>query len=116
MMLEAVTQAAAWLMHRRYNFSRSMAVLKEARNVKYGSFVAPGNFLRVEVDFMKTTDAGASFKVAGTVNDATALSARIELAYFNLADKQPELAATDGRLTEHNKNRWAVLQQGRVPI
>lgn len=116
LMLEAVTQAAGWLMHHRTRFGRSVAVLKEARNVKYGSFVAPGNFLRVEVDFMKPTDAGASFKVAGTVNDATALSARIELAYFNLADKQPDLAATDGRLTEHNKNRWAVLQQGRVPI
>ena len=116
MMLEAVTQAAAWLMHRRYNFSRSMAVLKEARNVKYGSFVAPGNFLRVEVDFAKATDAGASFKVAGTVNDKTALSARIELAYFNLAEKQPELSAIDARLTEHNRTRWAVLSQGSVAI
>jgi 3-hydroxyacyl-[acyl-carrier-protein] dehydratase len=116
LMLEAVTQAATWLMHHRTRFGRSVAVLKEARNVKYGSFVAPGNILRVEVDFVKTTDAGASFKVAGTVNDATALAARIELAYFNLADKQPDLAAIDGRLTEHNKNRWAVLQQGSVPI
>jgi len=113
MMLEAVTQAAGWLMHHRTSFGRSMAVLKEARNVKYGSFVAPGNFLRVEVDFMKPTDAGASFKATGTVNDATALAARIELAYFNLADKQPELAAMDARLTEHNKHRWAVLTQAK---
>ena len=45
MMLEALTQAAGWLMHRRTNFSRSMAVLKEARNVKYGTFVAPGGAL-----------------------------------------------------------------------
>ena len=36
MMLEAITQAAGWLMHRRENFGCSMAVLKEARNVKYG--------------------------------------------------------------------------------
>jgi 3-hydroxyacyl-[acyl-carrier-protein] dehydratase len=113
MMLEAVTQAAGWLMHHRTSFARSMTVLKEARNVKYGSFVAPGNFLRVEVDFVKDTSAGASFKVAGTVNDATALAARLELAYFNLADKQPQLAAMDARLTEHNKNRWAVLTQAR---
>jgi 3-hydroxyacyl-[acyl-carrier-protein] dehydratase len=116
MMLEAVTQAAAWLMHHRTRFGRSIAVLKEARNVKYGSFVAPGNFLRVEVDFVKDTDAGASFKAAGTVNDATALAARIELAYFNLAEKQPELAGMDERLTEHNKARWNVLQQGKIAV
>jgi 3-hydroxyacyl-[acyl-carrier-protein] dehydratase len=112
MMLEAITQAAGWLLHHRRGFGRSMAVLKEARNVKYGSFVAPGNFLRVEVDFLRDTDAGASFKAAGIVNDAQALAARIELAYFNLGEKQPELAALDSRMIEHTKARWNVLQQG----
>ena len=112
MMLEAITQAAGWLLHHRRQFGRSMAVLKEARNVKYGSFVAPGNFLRVEVDFLKDTDAGASFRAAGSVNDSQALSARIELAYFNLGEKHPELAGLDKRMTEHNKARWDVLQQG----
>ena len=113
MMLEAITQAAGWLLHHRRGFDRSMAVLKEARNVKYGSFVAPGNFLRVEVDFIKDTDAGgATFKAAGSVNDNQALSARVELAYFNLGEKQPELAALDSRMIEHTKARWSVLQQG----
>ena len=117
MMLEAITQAAGWLLHHRTRFARSMAILKEAKNVKYGSFVAPGNFLRVEVDFLKTTDAGgATFKASGSVNETAALSARVELAYFNLADRQPELAALDARLTEHNKARWNVLHHGRVAV
>src|SRR5207253_2058812 len=103
LMLEAVTQAAGWLMHHRTNFAKSMAVLKEARNVKYGTFVAPGNSLRVEVEFLKPTDAGASFKAAGYVGENQAIGARIELAYFNLADKQPELAGLDASLTQHNK-------------
>ena len=68
MMLEALTQAAGWLLHRRTNFAKSFAVLKEARNVKYGNFVAPGNYLRVEVELLKETDAGAAFKATGTVN------------------------------------------------
>jgi hypothetical protein len=38
------------------------------------------------------------------------------MAYFNLAEKQPELAAIDARLTEHNRTRWNVLQQGKVTI
>jgi 3-hydroxyacyl-[acyl-carrier-protein] dehydratase len=116
LMLEAITQAAGWLLHHRSRFGKSMAILKEAKNVKYGSFVAPGNFLRVEVEFVKSTDVGASFKASGSVNETAALSARVELAYFNLADKQPELANLDQRLSEHNKARWSVLHHGRVAV
>jgi 3-hydroxyacyl-[acyl-carrier-protein] dehydratase len=116
MMLEALTQAAAWLLHRRERFGKSIAVLKEARTVKYGTFVAPGNALRVEVEFNKPTEAGASFKASGFVGESQALSARLELAYFNLGDKQPELAALDARLTEHNKTRWSVLHHGKVSV
>src|SRR5688572_29308564 len=89
MMLEAITQAAAWLLHSRTGFAKSIAVLKEARNVKYGTFVAPGQVLRVEVDFAKPTDAGASFKAAGYTgaDNALAVQARVELAYFNLAER-----------------------------
>jgi len=110
MMLEALTQSAAWLMHRRTDFRCSMAVLKEARNVKYGTFVAPGGALRVEVELNKTTDTGATFRATGTVADSQAVQARIELSYFNLGDKQPALADLDRQLTEHNRRRWAVLQ------
>jgi 3-hydroxyacyl-[acyl-carrier-protein] dehydratase len=109
MMLEAITQAAAWLLHHRSGFAKSMAVLKEAKNVKYGQFVAPGEVLRVTVEFAKATDAGATFKAAGTVGADTALQARVELAYFNLADRQPELAALDPQLVAHHRHRWAVL-------
>ena len=48
MMLEVAVQSAMWLLHSRSGFGKSMAVLKEARNVKYGNFVAPGNHLRVD--------------------------------------------------------------------
>jgi 3-hydroxyacyl-[acyl-carrier-protein] dehydratase len=116
MMLEAVTQACGWLLHQQRDFACSMAVLKEARNVRYGNFVGPGNFLRVEVELSKATDAGGVFKATGTVGDSQALSARVEIAYFNLADKQPELAEIDQRLREHNRNRWALLTQGSVSI
>ena len=119
MMLEAITQAAGWLLHHRTGFAKSMAVLKEARNVKYGTFVAPGQILRVEVDFAKQSEAGASFKASGFTgpDNALAVQARVELAYFNLADRQPELAGVDERLAQHNRTRWAVLQaQSQVSV
>jgi 3-hydroxyacyl-[acyl-carrier-protein] dehydratase len=114
MMVEALTQAAAWLMHHRSGFARSMAVLKEVKNVKYGQFVAPGNALRVMVEWNKATETGGTFKASGTVNDEQAVTARLELAYFNLGDKQPELAGLDERLAAHNRQRWDVLRQGSV--
>jgi 3-hydroxyacyl-[acyl-carrier-protein] dehydratase len=112
LMLEAVTQAAGWLLHHRRSFGCSMVVLKEAKNVKYGQFVAPGNFLRLDVEWVKDTDTGASFKAVGTVADEQAVSAKIELAYFSLGEKQPALGDLDARLTEHNRLRWSVLNQG----
>ncbi len=115
MMLEALTQAAAWLMHHRTGFGKSMAVLKEAKNVKYGQFVAPGEVLRVTVDFAKATDAGATFKATGTVGADTALQARVELAYFNLGDRQPELAELDPQLVAHHRLRWSVLTAAGAP-
>jgi 3-hydroxyacyl-[acyl-carrier-protein] dehydratase len=120
MMLEAVTQAAGWLLHHRTDFARSMAVLKDARNVKYGNFVAPGEALRVEVELVRETEAGASFKATGLVVQSTgattqAVQARVEIAYFNLADKQPELAEIDRRLIEHHRRRWAVLRAQQQP-
>ena len=109
MMLEAMTQAAGWLLHGRRGFACSMAVLKEARNVRYGRFVAPGNWLKVEVDLAKESAGGAVFKAVGLVGAEQALSARIEIAYFNLADRQPDLAAIDQRLRDHNRRRWELI-------
>jgi 3-hydroxyacyl-[acyl-carrier-protein] dehydratase len=109
LMLEAITQAAGWLMHRNRQFSRSLAVLKEARNVKYGNFVAPGNCLRFEVDAVKISEEGGSFKATATVNDATAVSARLELAYKNVSSVDKELAEIDRKLIAHNRSRWALL-------
>lgn len=109
MMIEAATQACGWFLHRQRNFACSMAVLKEARNVKYGQFVAPGDALRVEAELLKPTDAGASFKITGTVGDKVSIAARIEIAYFNLAKHDPNLATIDARLIAHHKSRWELL-------
>lgn len=111
MMLEAATQAAGWLLHVQRNFACSMAVLKEAKNVKYGQFVAPGDQLRIEAELVKPTEAGASFKISGMVGEKQSIGARIEIAYFNLASKDPGMAAVDARLMEHTQARWELLKQ-----
>ena len=116
LMLEALTQAAGWLLHNRQKFACSMVILREGRNVKYGHFVAPGNELKIEVELSKLIEHGAIFKAAGSVGGAQAVSARLELAYFNLADKQPEFAEIDARLREHNRRRWNILNATRSEV
>jgi 3-hydroxyacyl-[acyl-carrier-protein] dehydratase len=112
LMLEALVQSAGWLLHRNSGFAKSMAVLKEARNVRYGTFVAPGHSLRVDVELTKTSDAGGVFKASGSVDGNPAVSAKLELAYFNLSERQKEIGEEiDRRLVEHHRGRWAVLSQ-----
>ncbi|HEX5445871.1 MAG TPA: 3-hydroxyacyl-ACP dehydratase FabZ family protein, partial [Pirellulales bacterium] len=52
LMLEAMTQAAAWLVRVSDDFAHSMVVLKEARNVKYNQFVEPGQTLSVTAELL----------------------------------------------------------------
>lgn len=115
LMLEAMTQAAGWLLHRNSGFAKSITVLKEAKNVKYGTFVTPGNALRVEIEVVKISESGGSFKASGTVNGIPAVSGRLELAYLALSAFQGEPGREiDRRLIEHNRARWAILAQGAV--
>lgn len=114
MMLEALTQASGWLLHHRRGFAKSVVVLKDARNIRYGQFVAPGSTLVVESEFTKDTDTGASFKVVGKVDQEQALSGRLELAYFDLAEKNESMASLDDRLRQHTRSRWAVLAPSTI--
>jgi 3-hydroxyacyl-[acyl-carrier-protein] dehydratase len=107
-----MTQAAGWLLHHRTGFAKTMTVLKEARNVKYGNFVAPGRALAVDCQVVKATDSGGSFKVNGSVEGRSALSGRIELAYFSLGEKHESLAYLDEKVMAQTKARWELLMQG----
>ena len=110
-MLEAATQAAAWLLRLSDDMAHSVIALKEAKNIKYADFVAPGRQLRVEVTQIKKEDRLATFKVAGIMADKTSLSGRIVLERYNLADSDPTLADVDYRLRSYfRKWQTAILK------
>ena len=52
LMLEALTQAAAWLIRDMEDFAHSIIMLKQAKTIKYGSFVEPGRQLELKVDLI----------------------------------------------------------------
>ena len=112
LMLEAATQAAAWLAFRRAGLMSAddyagptIAVLKSARNVRYGHFVAPGHSLRVTADHA----GDQSYKITGVVGGKTAITGKLELACLRLGDRDAGLAPADARLIESHRARWANL-------
>lgn len=107
-MLEAATQAAAWLLRLSDNHADTVISLKEAKNIKYGGFVAPGNQLRVEVNQIAKPPGTATFKVAGTMQGKQAVSGRIVLQRGTLAEGDPLLADSDERLRRYFR-KWQAM-------
>ena len=115
LMLEACVQSAAWLVRLLTDWSFSMIVLRQARNVRYASFVAPGDTLRVEAELTKQDGPAYTFKCAGSVGGDTAVQARIELKAFSLADTDPMLAPADERIVAEMRHRFSLCG-GQTPV
>jgi 3-hydroxyacyl-[acyl-carrier-protein] dehydratase len=109
LMLEAMVQTSAWLMRRRTGFQYSTILLKEAKALKFNSFLQPGRTLSIESELHKEEGAQATFKVAGTVDGTSTVSARLTLKQFNLAEQNPKLADADRRNLEYLKSLYQQL-------
>ncbi len=95
MMLESMYQASAWLVRKSEAFEHSMVVLREARNVKFAGFVEPSQVLTVTARILKQDDQLTTLKAEGNVEGRPAVSARLILERYNLADRYPSRAASD---------------------
>ena len=95
LMLEAMFQAGAWLVRQTEGFQHSVVVLKEARNVKYSDFVTPGQQLVVTAEILKNDERLTTLKAQATVNERVAVTARLVIERFNLADQIHGRAGTD---------------------
>jgi 3-hydroxyacyl-[acyl-carrier-protein] dehydratase len=113
-MLEAATEAGAWLLRLSEDFAHSIISLKEVKNVKYADFVPPGQTLTVTVSLIKKDDRLATLKVEGTVGDCSTLSGRIVLERYNLADRDPEKHTIDQQLTQYFRRVRNVLLPARL--
>ncbi len=67
LMLEAMTQAAAWLVRASEDFAHSIVVLRQASNVKYAQFVEPGQTLTVMAEILKSSETETKVKATGSV-------------------------------------------------
>ena len=113
MMIETLVQAGAWLIRATDDFKDSVALLGQARAVKFNNFVRPGQTLQVRLSIHSRRDGETTFKATGEVEGQNALSARITLVHYNLADKNPALAASDAARIETLRRQFAEIWQAQ---
>jgi 3-hydroxyacyl-[acyl-carrier-protein] dehydratase len=116
LMLEAMTQASAWLVRYSEDFSHSIVVLKEAANVKYGQFLEPGQTLLVNAEIIRTSENETKLKANGVVDDRIIVSARLTLQKYNLAETRPCYEWNDGMIVRELRNQFALLYQPPVAV
>jgi len=113
LMLESMTQAAAWAIRLGEDFAHSIVVLREARNVKYGDFVEPGKVLTVTAEIQSQDGPFTKVKASGSVGDRTSLTARLILERYNMADRVPYGDAVDARVRAEMRKLWSLLRPAR---
>ena len=111
LMLEAMTQAGAWLIRASEDFSSSMVVLQEARNVKYGQFVEPGQTLRVTAEITKQTERLTKIKAQGTVDGQSSVKAKLVLERYCLVDEGLAGPEADEAVRKNMRALFALLWQ-----
>jgi 3-hydroxyacyl-[acyl-carrier-protein] dehydratase len=111
LLLEGLIESGSWLVRKNQDFANSMVLLKEAKNVKYKSFAAPGMQIRYSVTAKKIEQDVSSFTGEGTVDGKSIVQAKFTLRHFNLADKNPKMASVDSKVIESMKQRFELLKR-----
>ena len=111
LMLEALVEAGAWLWRLTTNFQHSIIVLREVKNVKYGTFMEPGKTLELTVELVRAEDGRAQFKGRGVVDGGggQAVNAQLVLGAYNMRDRSAASEVLDERLIRHWRERFAWL-------
>jgi 3-hydroxyacyl-[acyl-carrier-protein] dehydratase len=111
LMLQALVETGAWLLRITDDFCHSIVVLREARNVKYGTFMEPGKTMTVTAEIVGTEaePKTATLKGKGECDGASTITARVTLACYNLRDRNPALQSADERIIAHLREQYALL-------
>lgn len=108
MMLQAAIEASAWLWRLTADFRHPVIVMREVKNVKYGTFMQPGFTLELATELVKSDESTATFKAKGNVaGGGQTINAMFTLTGYGTGD-----GVADQRLIGHWKERWAWLTAG----
>jgi len=110
LLLQGLIESASWLVRETENFAHSMILLEDARNVRYKSFLSPGSQIEYTVQAKALEENVSSFTGLGVSAGEQIVEAKFSLRHFNLADKNPAMAAVDAQIIECMKQRWKLLK------
>jgi len=108
--LEAIVQTSAWLIRHSEDFAHSVIVLKKAGNVRYRRIVAPGQTLTITADIFRHGQQETTLRVRGSINGQSAVTGRMVLRRYNLADIDPRLREKDEQAVERQREQFALLR------
>jgi len=114
MMLEALTQSGAWLIREMEDFAHSVVILKQAKTIKYGSFVEPGRQLQLRVELTAHNERESSFKGVGVIDGQEMVKGRFTLTRYNLRERDPALHVTDASIVAGLRDLFITLRKGSV--
>jgi 3-hydroxyacyl-[acyl-carrier-protein] dehydratase len=112
LMLETMYQAALWLVRRTENFTHSIVLLNEARNVKFSGLVQPGQNLVVTADIKKQEGDRTTLAAQGTVDGKVVVRARLVVEAFHLADRYPRRADSREYMLREVRKQFARVLSG----
>jgi 3-hydroxyacyl-[acyl-carrier-protein] dehydratase len=110
LMIEAMTQASAWLLRASDDFRHSIVILKEVVNVKYGQFFEPGQTMTLQSEIIHRGENETKLKASGSVNGRLTVGARLVLKHYNLADTDPLHHDTDEQIIREMRSQYALLR------
>jgi 3-hydroxyacyl-[acyl-carrier-protein] dehydratase len=114
MMVEAMIQSCAWLSRVTDDFKYSTILLKQSKAVKFNNFLKPGQTLHITATMKKNEDDTATFQAAGTVDDTSAVSAKLVLSKVNLRDRRPEMSDNDERLLNSMRELFEQIRPDNI--
>jgi 3-hydroxyacyl-[acyl-carrier-protein] dehydratase len=112
LMLQTLVEAGAWLLRLSEDYQHSIIVLREVKNIKYGTFMEPGRQLTLTMELVERSAGQAVFKGKGESEGQSTVSARLILASYNLADSNPAWKPTDERIVQEQRQQAQLLCRG----
>src|SRR5258708_14880400 len=109
LMLQTLVEGASWLWRLSEDYSHSVIVLREVKNVKYGTFMEPGKQMQITVELAEQDDSNSTFKGKGEVAGQSTVAARFVLGRYNLMGPAASLAATDEEMIHAYRRQAKVV-------
>ncbi len=107
MMLEALHQAAVWMIRTGDQFQSPLVLLREARGVKFGDFLSPGETLEIAVEAIKEHENHITVKATASKQGRVTVSARLILERCGTDD--PAWLGTDVQVRSLAKEQFHDL-------